>query len=198
MKTAKLAVGIISIIIFGLIFFQSCAVGVLNTAAGNAKDTSGGSGIILAFFVLIGGIVGIATNDSKGGSITAGVFYLFAGIIGSVNRGMFRDLEIWSGLSFVFGALFLLSGIMMERKTNATILMDSDVWYDKLPEDRATYYNETGMSMELFARKLGIEQEELLQDFWDDGYRYDHERRILRKRDDSDDPLRERGEFTDF
>ena len=116
MKTAKLIVGIVSIVIFGIIIFQSCAVGLGNAMQGNAKDTSGAGGMILAFLVLIGGIVGITTKESKGGSITAGLFYLFAALLGFVNQGTFSDLVIWSTLSLIFGALFLLSGIIMKRK----------------------------------------------------------------------------------
>lgn len=76
--------------------------------------------------------------------------------------------------------------------------MKLDIWYDKLPEDRAKYYNRTRMSMELFAQKLGIAQQVLLKDFWNDVYCYDPKRRIIEKRDESASPLRNRAMFKGF
>ena len=75
MKTAKLVIGIISMVLFVLVAFQSCAAGLGNALADNG-EVSGTSGMLLAFCMLIAGIVGVATRKSKGGGIVAGVFYL--------------------------------------------------------------------------------------------------------------------------
>lgn len=123
MKTAKLIIGIISIVLFFLIAFQSCAAGLGNTLANNG-EVSGTSGILLAFCMLIAGIVGISTRKSKGGGITAGVFYLLGGLIGIVNYGSFSDLAIWSVLCFIFGAVFIVCSLTMKKadknNTNTT------------------------------------------------------------------------------
>ena len=110
MKTAKTVMGIVSIVLFIIILFQSCATGVGNVIEGNETDTSSSGGVFLAFLVLIGGIVGIATKNSRGGGIAAGVFYIIAALIGFTNQGSFGDLIVWSVLSLIFGVLFLFDG----------------------------------------------------------------------------------------
>jgi hypothetical protein len=115
MKTAKLIIGIISIVFFIIIMFQSCAVGVVNALESNAEDTSGGAGVLLAFAMLIAGIVGVATRKSKGGGITAGVFYVISALIGFANLGTYGDLIVWSVLALAFGALFIIGSVTMKK-----------------------------------------------------------------------------------
>ena len=114
MKTAKLIVGIISLVLFGIIVFQSCATGVVNVIEGS-DDVSGSAGMLLAFSMLTAGIVGIATRKSKGGGIVAGSFYLLGAILGFANLGTFGDLIVWSVLSLAFGALFLIGSLTMKK-----------------------------------------------------------------------------------
>ena len=114
MKTAKLVIGIISMVLFVLVPFQSCAAGLGNALADNG-EVSGTSGMLLAFCMLIAGIVGVATRKSKGGGIVAGVFYLLGGLLGIVNYGSFSDLAIWSVLCFIFGAVFILGSLKMKK-----------------------------------------------------------------------------------
>ena len=66
MKTTRLVIGIISMVLFVLIALQSCVAGVGN-ALEQAGETSGSSGLFLAVFMLIAGIVGVAARKSKGG-----------------------------------------------------------------------------------------------------------------------------------
>jgi hypothetical protein len=114
MKTVKLIVSIVSMVVFIIVVFQSCATGVVNVLEGS-DDVSGSAGMLLAFAMLIGGIVGIATRKSKGGGITAGAFYLIGAIIGFANLGTFGDLIVWSVLALVFGLLFIVGSIMMKK-----------------------------------------------------------------------------------
>ena len=107
MKTAKLIAGITSIVLFIIIVFQSCVVGLGNSLEGNG-EVSGSSGILLAFLMLIAGIVGVSTRNSKGGGITAGVFYAIGGLIAIANAGSYFDLKIWAAISFIFAAIFLV------------------------------------------------------------------------------------------
>lgn len=116
LKTAKLVIGIISIVLFIIIAFQSCAVGVSNALLDNG-ESSGSSGILVAFLMLISGIVGVSTRNSKGGGITAGVFYAFAGLIGLSNFGSYADLEIWSYLCLIFAAVFIIGSLRMKKPT---------------------------------------------------------------------------------
>ena len=98
MKVWKLVSGILSIVLFVLVAFQSCAVGVSNTIM-ESEEVSGSAGIIVAILMLAGGIVSIATRNAagKGGNIALIVLFGLAALIGFTNYGSFSDLAIWSG-----------------------------------------------------------------------------------------------------
>lgn len=115
MKTAKLIIGISTIILSILVTFQSCAVGFVDAVESN-ESASASAGLFLGFIFLLSGIVGIATRSSKGGTITTGVFYALGGLIGVANASTYPDLIIWSVLSFVFAAVFLIAGIKMKNQ----------------------------------------------------------------------------------
>ena|GEM_PF-2157338 len=105
---AKRVIGIISIALFVLIMFQSCAVEMANTLLGDENDLSGGAGVLLALAMLTCGAIGIAARKSKGAGITAGAIYIFAALVGFVNLGIYADLPIWSFVALVFGVVFIL------------------------------------------------------------------------------------------
>lgn len=109
MKTAKLTIGIVSIVLALIVLFQSCAAGIGSALSNNTSDTSGGAGMFVAILLIIGGIVGIAARLSKGGTITATIIYALAGIIGVVTTGIFKDLLVWGVLSLLFALIFAIS-----------------------------------------------------------------------------------------
>lgn len=115
MKTGRLVIGIITIVLSVLVMFQSCAAGLANTLA-ETGEVSGSAGFILSLCFLIAGIVGIVTRKRKTGAIVAGSFYLLGGFIGMANVGTFADLMIWSVLSLAFAAFFIIGGIMQKTK----------------------------------------------------------------------------------
>lgn len=108
MKTTKLVIGIFSMVFFFVIVLQSCATGLVNAIDGNSTDSSGVAGIFLALFMLIAGIVGVATRKENKGGYFAGAFYFIAAIIGFSSLGTFSDLVIWSSLSLIFGVIFMI------------------------------------------------------------------------------------------
>ncbi len=110
MKAAKLIIGIISIVLFGLITFQSCAAGFLDILA-DTGEASGATGMFAAICYLIAGIIGIVTRNGIAGGFVAGAFYAVGGIIGITNYGIYGDLIIWSILSFIFALVFIIGGI---------------------------------------------------------------------------------------
>jgi hypothetical protein len=114
MKTAKKIIGIVSIVLFILISFQSCAAGFIDAVQKNG-GVSGRAGIALAIFMLIAGIIGVALTDSTGGTITAGCCYGVGGVIGLTNVGIYGDLIIWSIISIVFSIIFLVSAIIKKE-----------------------------------------------------------------------------------
>lgn len=111
-STGRLTIGIISILLFVFITFQSCAVGVGN-ALMESEATSGSQGAITAFCYLIAGIVGIATRNipSKTGAFVAGGFY-WVGALFTIGTGdTYGDLPLWGTLSVIFGLVFIISAI---------------------------------------------------------------------------------------
>ena len=82
MKTWKLVSGILSIVLFFMVAFQSCAAGLSNSLS-ETGEVSGSAGIIVAIMLLAGGIVSIATRKgSKGGNIALIVLFGIATFFG--------------------------------------------------------------------------------------------------------------------
>lgn len=103
MKTLKLILGTLSLIFVIIIAFQSCAIGLEDTFNG----TNGGVEIVLALFMLIGGIIGIIDRKSKSFSIASACFYIIGGVIGCLNSPLHSDLRVWSLISLIFAFLFI-------------------------------------------------------------------------------------------
>ena len=112
MKVWKLVSGILSIILFVVVSFQSCAAGVANALEANG-ESSGTAGIMVAIFMLAGGIVSIATRKSqgKGGNIALIILFGLAALIGFANYGSYSDLAIWSGWCLMNAVLAVVAMI---------------------------------------------------------------------------------------
>ena len=121
MKTWKLVSGILSIILFVFVAFQSCAAGVANALENNG-EVSGSAGIIVAICMLAGGIVSIATRKSgkKGGNIALVILFGFAALIGFANYGSYSDLAIWSGWCLINAILALMAMKSAKKKVKNT------------------------------------------------------------------------------
>ena len=117
MKVWKLVSGILSIILFVLVTFQSCAAGVVNALEDNG-EVSGSAGLLVAVLMLAGGIVSIATRKSvkKGGNITLIILFGLAALIGFANYGNYSDLAIWSGWCLINAILALVAIISGKNK----------------------------------------------------------------------------------
>lgn len=118
MKTLRLVVGIISVVLCFVIIFQSCAVGIGNALTEN-NETSGMSGFMTAIFMAIGGIIGMAGRKSNGATITAAIFFLIGGISGTTGFGSFTDLQIWGILNLIFCGLYIVSVIFTRKQKKA-------------------------------------------------------------------------------
>ena len=97
MKVWKLVSGILSIVLFLIVSFQSCAAGISNTLSDNG-EVGGSAGVLVAIFLLAGGIVSIATRNSKGkgGNIALIILFGLATIVGLALAGSYLDLKIWA------------------------------------------------------------------------------------------------------
>ena len=98
MKTWKLVSGILSVILFALVAFQSCAAGMSNALEENG-EVSGSAGIIVAVLLLTGGIVSIATRKSsgKGGNIALIIIFGLAALVGFTMHGSYSDVALFRG-----------------------------------------------------------------------------------------------------
>ena len=109
MKIWKLVSGILSIILFVFVTFQSCAAGVANTLTENG-EASGSAGLIVAIMMLAGGIVSIATRKgSKGGNIALIILFGLGAIVGFILAGSFADLKIWSAWCLICAIVSVIS-----------------------------------------------------------------------------------------
>lgn len=119
MKVWKLVSGILSVILFVLVAFQSCAAGVANALEENG-EVSGTAGIMVAIFMLAGGIVSIATRRGvgKGGNIALIILFGLAAIIGFSNYGSYSDLAIWSGWCLL-NAILAIVAMITAKKNNS-------------------------------------------------------------------------------
>ena len=71
MKIWRIVSGIISIVVFFIITFQSCATSIVNVLDDNTSDTSAEAGIWVAFILLTAGIVSASLSKitSRGADI---------------------------------------------------------------------------------------------------------------------------------
>lgn len=117
MKTWKLVSGILSIILFIFVAFQSCAAGIGNALSENG-ESSGSAGIIVAIVMLSGGIVSIATRKSegKGGNIALIVLFGLGALVGFALAGSFADLNIWAAWCFINAVLAVIA-MVKKKKT---------------------------------------------------------------------------------
>lgn len=110
MKTWKLVSGILSIILFVFVTFQSCAAGIGNALQDNG-EASGSAGVIVAIMLLAGGIVSIATRNAKGkgGNIALIILFGLGAIIGFAMAGSYTDLNIWAGWCLICAVLAVVA-----------------------------------------------------------------------------------------
>ncbi len=117
MKMWKLVSGILSIVLFAVVSFQSCAAGVANTLAENG-EISGSAGILVAILMLTGGIVSISTRKSmgKGGDIALIILFGLAALVGFTNYGSYSDLAIWSGWCAINAVLAVIDMVKKKKE----------------------------------------------------------------------------------
>lgn len=115
MKTWKLVSGILSMILFVVVAFQSCAAGIVNTIEENG-ESSGSGGILVAIMMLAGGIVSTVTRKSEGngGNIALIILFGIGTLTGFALAGNFSDLNIWATWCLVNVILALVA--MVKRR----------------------------------------------------------------------------------
>ena len=117
MKTTKLVVGNLMIVLAVIIALQSMAAG-LGNAMSNNGETSGSLGFLLAIFYLVAGIVYLSTKKAK--KLTADIInavIMALGWLMAINgAGSYADLAIWGWLGLIIGLVFLIWHYLNLRK----------------------------------------------------------------------------------
>lgn len=116
MKTWRLVSGILSIVLFLLVAFQSCAAGISNTLEANG-EIGGTAGLLVAIMLLAGGIVSICSRKgSKGGSIAMIVLFGIGALLGYTCAGSYGDLPIWATWCLICAILALIGLLKGNKK----------------------------------------------------------------------------------
>ncbi|GMA06907.1 hypothetical protein GCM10025886_00580 [Tetragenococcus halophilus subsp. flandriensis] len=112
MKTGKLVIGIFSIVLSVIIGFQSMIAGLGNTLSENG-EAGGSGGLILGILMLVAGIVSIVQRSHRGNAPV--IMFVIGGLLGLILAGSYADLNIWSTVSLVFGAIILIFNIRSKK-----------------------------------------------------------------------------------
>jgi hypothetical protein len=117
-STARFVIGIISIVLFFVIGFQSFVV-LIDHALSSVKDISGMLGFLVALLVLAAGITAIIIRNAitKGGPITCIIFYWLSTLVSLCATDNFLILKLWGVIAFAFGVIVLIS--IMKGKTRS-------------------------------------------------------------------------------
>ena len=108
-RLARTIIGILSLVAFIFVMFQSCAANVVNAMEANTADASAGGGTLLAFVLLIAGITTALGRDNAKATLVAAIMYGVGAIIGFASLGTYSDLVFWSIIAVLFGALDVYS-----------------------------------------------------------------------------------------
>ena len=111
----KKAIGVVTIMLFLVVEFNSCAVNLANSLGG-IKKVDGTAGMILGLFMLVGGIISLCSKVYRGRIIAAIIFYCAAGVIGYYNINSYHEIKIWMLFNAGFAVMLLINLIVKWNK----------------------------------------------------------------------------------
>lgn len=111
----KKLIGILSIILFIIDEFDSCAVD-LGNVLGGVKKVDGTAGMVLGLFMLVAGIISLCSKKYRGRIIAAIIFYCASAFIGYCNIDSFSEIRVWITVNILFAALLLINLIAKWKK----------------------------------------------------------------------------------
>lgn len=114
-RIMKKMIGILSIILFLIDEFDSCAV-ELGNALGGVRKVDGTAGMVLGLFMLVAGILSLCSKKYRGRIIASIIFYCAAAFIGYCNIGSFNEIRTWIIVNIAFAILLLINLIVKWKK----------------------------------------------------------------------------------
>lgn len=114
--TPRLIVGIVSIVVSVMVLMQSCAVAGLGAFVSEEAMTDGMGGMLIAFLMLIAGIVDVATRKTlgKAGFVVSIVAYVLAALVGFVFCSTYSDLAVYAGICLAFAVVDI--AVLVKRR----------------------------------------------------------------------------------
>lgn len=114
---ARTVLGILSIILFVMVAFQSCAAGLGNALSDNG-EVGGSAGFMCAINLLVAGLIVLVARKTvkKAPMIVAAVLMYLNLLYSQVMAGSYKDLVIWGFLSFAFGVVYLFSVLHTKKQ----------------------------------------------------------------------------------
>lgn len=111
MKDIRLIIGIVTIMLFVFVAFQSCG-------AYATVKSSNGIGIIISFVALIAALICINTRDAYSGAFISAVFYALAGFLGLFNFTNHKIVFVYGFMFIMFSIFSVLIGIKQKNASN--------------------------------------------------------------------------------
>lgn len=101
-------IGVLSILLFIVDEFDSCAVELGNILGGGNKF-SGTAGMVLGLFMLVAGIVSLCSKKYRGRRIVSIILYSVAAFIGHCNIESYSQVKIWVIVNIAFASIILMN-----------------------------------------------------------------------------------------
>lgn len=111
MKDIRLIIGIVTIMLFVFVAFQSCGA----YATVKSSNGIGNIGIIISFVALIAALICINTRD---GAFISAVFYALAGFLGLFNFTNHKIVFVYGFMFIMFSIFSVLIGIKQKNASN--------------------------------------------------------------------------------
>lgn len=114
MKDIRLIIGIVTIMLFVFMAFQSCGA----YATVKSSNGIGNIGIIISFVALIAALICINTRDAYSGAFISAVFYALAGFLGLFNFTNHKIVFVYGFMFIMFSIFSVLIGIKQKNASN--------------------------------------------------------------------------------
>ena len=114
MKNIRLIIGIVTIMLFVLVVFQSCGA----YATVKSSNGIGNIGIMISFVALIAALICINTRDAYSGAFISAVFYALAGFLGLFNFINHKIVFVYGFMFIMFSIFSVLIGIKQKNASN--------------------------------------------------------------------------------